>query len=87
VPGVPADVKRLFRTALEIPPTDRIEMQAAFQEYTDNAVSKTVNLPSRASREEVAKTYLLAYEKGVKGITLFRYGCKKGTLVRLTATD
>jgi len=73
--------------ALEIPAADHVGMQAAFQEYTDNAVSKTVNLPSRATREDVARVYLLAYEKGVKGITLFRYGCKKGTLVRFTDTD
>ncbi|HEX8907851.1 MAG TPA: adenosylcobalamin-dependent ribonucleoside-diphosphate reductase, partial [Anaeromyxobacteraceae bacterium] len=69
---VPAVVRRLFRTALEIPAADHIEMQAAFQEYTDNAVSKTINLPFRATREDVAKAYLLAYAKGVKGITVFR---------------
>lgn len=87
IAGIPADVKRLFRTALEIPAADHIEMQAAFQEYTDNAVSKTVNLPTRATREDVAKAYLLAYDKGVKGITVFRYGGKKGTLVKFADTD
>jgi ribonucleoside-diphosphate reductase alpha chain len=85
--GVPADVRRLFRTALEIPAKDHIEMQAAFQEYTDNAVSKTVNLPAGATREDVAAAYLLAYDKEVKGITVFRYGGKKGTLVKFTDTD
>jgi ribonucleoside-diphosphate reductase alpha chain len=84
---VPADVKMLFRTALEIPYEDHIEMQAAFQEYTDNAVSKTINLPHKAKREDVANAYLLAYEKGVKGITVFRYGAKRGTLVRFADTD
>jgi ribonucleoside-diphosphate reductase alpha chain len=84
---VPADVRRLFRTALEIPAEDHIEMQAAFQEYTDNAVSKTINMPSRATREDVAKAYLLAYDKGVKGITIFRYGGKKGTLVKFSDVD
>jgi len=84
---IPADVRRLFRTALEIPAADHIEMQAAFQEYTDNAVSKTVNLPPRATRDDVAKAYLLAYEKGVKGITVFRYGGKRGTLVKFSDTD
>ncbi len=84
---VPADVRRLFRTALEIPAADHIEMQAAFQEYTDNAVSKTINLPFRATREDVAQAYLLAYAKGVKGITVFRYGAKKGTLVKFADTD
>jgi ribonucleoside-diphosphate reductase alpha chain len=85
---VPSDVKRLFRTAHEIPPEDHLEMQAAFQEFTDNAVSKTINMPKRARKEDVANTYLLAYEKGLKGITIFRYGtAKRGTLVRFTESD
>jgi ribonucleoside-diphosphate reductase alpha chain len=84
---IPVDVKRLFKTALEIPPEDHIEMQAAFQEYTDNAVSKTINLSGRAKKEDVARAYLLAYEKGVKGITVFRYGSKMGTLVKFADAD
>jgi ribonucleoside-diphosphate reductase alpha chain len=85
---VPADVKRLFRTAHEIPYTDHIEMQAAFQEYTDNAVSKTINMPHRAKPEDVGKAYIMAHEKCCKGITIFRYGTKKvGTLVKISDTD
>lgn len=85
---VPPDLKRLFKTAHEIPPDDHIEMQAAFQEYTDNAVSKTINIPHRAKKEDVQGAFLLAYEKGLKGITIFRYGtAKKGTLVRFTESD
>ncbi|WP_298435756.1 adenosylcobalamin-dependent ribonucleoside-diphosphate reductase [Geobacter sp.] len=87
VAGVPAEMKRLFRTALEIPPEDHIEMQAAFQEFTDNAVSKTINLPRRATREEVERAFLLAYAKGCKGITVFRYGSKRGTLVKFADVD
>ncbi len=87
IAGIPADIRRLFKTALEIPAADHIEMQAAFQEFTDNAVSKTVNLPVRATREDVAEAFLLAYEKGVKGITIFRYGSKKGTLLKFVDTD
>ncbi len=79
---IPADVRNLFKTALEISPEDHIDMQVAFQEYTDNAVSKTINLPYRSDKDDVAKAYLYAYEKGVKGITVFRYGAKKGTLVK-----
>jgi len=85
--AVPAEVRRLFRTALEIPPEDHIEMQAAFQEYTDNAVSKTINLPVRSTRDNVAQAYLLAYRKGLKGVTVFRYGAKRGTLVKFVDTD
>ena len=84
---IPSAVKKLFKTALEIPYEDHIEMQVAFQEYTDNAVSKTINLPHKAKKEDVARAYLLAYEKGAKGITVFRYGTKKGTLVKIADAD
>ncbi|MBI3592024.1 MAG: adenosylcobalamin-dependent ribonucleoside-diphosphate reductase [Nitrospirae bacterium] len=84
---IPGDVRRLFRTALEISYEDHIKMQVAFQEYTDNAVSKTINLPHRAKKEDVARAYLFAYERGVKGITVFRYGAKRGTLVKFADAD
>jgi len=85
---VPDKIRRLFKTAHEIPTEDHIEMQACFQEYTDNAVSKTINMPYRSKKEDVAKAFLLAYEKRCKGITVFRYGtAKKGTLIRFSDTD
>jgi len=85
---IPNEIKRLFKTAHEIHPEDHIEMQASFQEYTDNAVSKTINMPYRSKKEDVARAFLLAYEKGCKGITIFRSGTtKKGTLVRFSDTD
>jgi len=87
IKGITPDVRRLFRTALEISPAEHIEMQAAFQEFTDNAVSKTINLPHRAGKDAVARAYLLAFEKGLKGITIFRYGAKRGTLVRFADAD
>ncbi|MBI4824415.1 MAG: adenosylcobalamin-dependent ribonucleoside-diphosphate reductase [Nitrospirae bacterium] len=88
IKDVPLDVKRLFKTAHEIPPEDHIEMQAVFQQYTDNAVSKTINMPHKAKKEDVAKAYLLAYDKGCKGITIFRYGTeKKGTLIKYSEVD
>src|SRR5208283_3141619 len=70
---IPSGLKKLFKTALEIPYEDHIDMQVAFQEYTDNAVSKTINLPHKAKKEDVERAYLFAYEKGAKGITVFRY--------------
>ena len=84
---IPRDIKRLFITAHEISPEDHIEVQAAFQEFTDNAVSKTVNLKHRAARDDVARAFLLAYQKGCKGITAFRYGSKKGILLKLDEVE
>jgi len=87
IPGIPSGIRRLFPTALEISLEDHIEMQAAFQQYTDNAVSKTINLPHRAKKEDVARAFLLAYEKGCKGVTIFRYGARKGTLAKFSDVD
>jgi ribonucleoside-diphosphate reductase alpha chain len=85
---VPRNVRSLYRTAHEIDYEFHLEMQASFQKYTDNAVSKTINMPRKAKKEDVAKAYLLAYEKGCKGITTFRYGTRKGgTLLRFADTD
>jgi len=76
IKGVPEDVKRIFVTALDIQPEWHVRMQAAFQKYTDNAVSKTVNLPQDATIEDVKKVFWLAYKLKCKGITVYRYGSK-----------
>ncbi len=77
IKGVPDDIKKLFVTALDLEPDVHVRMQAAFQLYTDNAVSKTVNLPEDAGVEDVRRVYLLAHELKCKGITIYRYGTKK----------
>ena len=75
--NLPKTIKKVFRTSLDIKPEWHVKMQAAFQKYVDNAVSKTVNLPENASKEEVRKVYLLAWKLRCKGITVYRYGSKE----------
>jgi ribonucleoside-diphosphate reductase alpha chain len=73
---IPGDVKRAFVTAFDVTPREHVQIQAAFQKYTDNSVSKTINLPADATVDDVRKIYLLAHKLKCKGITVYRYGSK-----------
>jgi len=78
---VPKDVKELFVTTFEISPVWHIKIQATFQEYTDNAVSKTINFPRDATKEEVREAFLMSYQERCKGITIYRSGSKGGQVL------
>jgi ribonucleoside-diphosphate reductase alpha chain len=70
--GIPEDVARVYVTAHDISPEAHLRMQAAFQKYTENAVSKTVNFSSDATRDDIRKVFVLAYRLGCKGVTVYR---------------
>lgn len=82
--GIPKDVREAFCVAHDIKFTDRIDMQAELQKYCSNAISSTVNLSQNISKKDVDKLYRYAYEKGLKGITIYRDGSKKNQPVTFT---
>lgn len=83
VDEIPEDVKKYFQTALDVDPIDHVRMQAVFQKYTDNAVSKTINFPYSASKEKVKKAYISAYNLGCKGLTLYRNQSRKQQVLNI----
>lgn len=83
---VPVEWQHVFVTAQEIDPEWHVKMQAAFQKYTDNGVSKTVNLRSDATKEDVERVYLMAWETGCKGITIYRDGSKSVQILNISSS-
>ena len=85
---VPEHVKNIFVTAQEISPEDHVLMQATFQEYCDSGISKTINFANSATKADVEKAYMLAWETGCKGITVYRNGSReKEVLVAMENSD
>ncbi len=83
IEGVPEDIRQVFVTDWDIMPEWHVRMQAIFQKYTDNSVSKTINLPAEATPEDIYKVYTLAHELKCKGITVYRYGSKRQQVLTL----
>ena len=86
IKGLDPEIARCFLTAHEIDPSRHLEVQSAFQAHTDNAVSKTINLPAEAGEDAVRHIYLKAHELGLKGVTVFRSGCRGEQVLQLLPT-
>jgi ribonucleoside-diphosphate reductase alpha chain len=87
IPEVPGDLREVFVTAHDISPEAHVRIQAAFQKCTDNAVSKTVNFPEDATEEEVAEVYRLAYQRGCKGVTIYRNFSRQEQVLRMGSSE
>lgn len=87
IESIPEEVRRVFACAHDIDYSYHVRMQAAFQRHTDNAVSKTINFPHEATVEQVRQAYLMAWDSGLKGITVYRDGSRRSQVLNISRTD
>ncbi len=85
IEGVPDDIKRVFVCAHDVAPEWHIRMQAAFQHFNDSSISKTINFRHDAAVEDVKKLFVMAYDQRVKGVTVYRDGCRENQPMELDA--
>ena len=77
LPEIPDEIKKVFVTALDIEPIDHLKMQAAFQKYCDNSISKTINFPEDGTKEAIRDIFFKAWKSGIKGMTVYRNNCRE----------
>lgn len=87
IPEVPIKYQQVFETAHDISPKNHIDIQAAFQRHTNNAVSKTINFPHSATEDEVHEAYMRSYKQGCKGVTIYRDGCRDNQVLSTGKTE
>lgn len=78
---IPQKIKDVFVTAHDISPEAHLKMQEAFQKHVSNGISKTINLPTTATKEDIEKIYMMAHDIGLKGVTVYRDGCRANQIL------
>lgn len=87
IEDLPDSIRQVFVTSMDCSAEDHIQMQAAFQEFCDNAISKTINFPETATKEDILQGYIEAWRCGCKGTTVYRNNCRTYQVLNLNQAD